>query len=70
MKRNPRNLISFMGEAYTKQAPLTITPTPDSIQRVFMVFQGLKEPIEIKQQLLKPFQRTGFAVIERGGSEL
>jgi hypothetical protein len=39
MKQNKRNLISFLDEEYTSQAPLTITPTPDSMQRVFMVFQ-------------------------------
>jgi hypothetical protein len=65
MKQHPRNLISFLGEEYTAQAKLTITPKPDSIQRVFMVFQGLEQPIEIPEQILQPFARTGFSVIER-----
>jgi hypothetical protein len=34
------------------------------MQRVFMVFQGLDEPIEIPEQTLKPFSRSGFSVIE------
>jgi hypothetical protein len=64
MKPNKRNLISFIGEAYTNQAQLTITPQPDSMQRVFMVFQGLDEPIDIPEQTLEPFERSGFSVIE------
>jgi hypothetical protein len=64
MKQNKRNLISFIGEAYTRQAPLLIPPKPDSMQRVFMVFQGLNEPIEIPEQTLEPFERSGFSVIE------
>jgi hypothetical protein len=39
MKPYPRNLISFLHEDYAKQATLTITPQPDSMQRIFMVFQ-------------------------------
>jgi hypothetical protein len=70
MKRNKRNLISFLDEQYTSQAELTITPKPDSMQRVFMVFQGLDNLIEIPEQTLKPFSRTGFSVIEWGGSEI
>jgi hypothetical protein len=59
-----------LDEEYTSQAPLTITPTPDSMQRVFMVFQWLDQPIVVKEQILKPFERSGFSVIEWGGSEL
>ena len=70
MKKNPRNLIRFLEEEYTSQAPMRITPEPDSIQRVFMQFQGLKEPVKVKEQVLEPFVRSGFSVIEWGGSEL
>lgn len=67
---NPYNLISFQQEAYTDNAVLEITPTPDSIQRVFMAYKPLKEEIEIAEQKLEPFTREGFAVIEWGGSEV
>ena len=70
MMKNEWNLISFLGEEYTSQAPLYITPKPDSMQRVFMVFKWLEEPIVIKEQILKPFKRTRFSVIEWGGSEI
>jgi hypothetical protein len=39
MKQYPWNFISFVGQEYTSQAELFITPKPDQIQRVFMVFQ-------------------------------
>lgn len=70
MMDNPYNLISFAGEEYTKTAPLTITPQPDSILRVFMVYKALQEPIEIPAQTFEPFERKGFSVVERWGTEL
>ena len=70
MVENPYNLISFQGAAYTDHAVLEITPTPDSIQRVFMAFKPLKEAIQIPEQKLTPFAREGFAAIEWGGSRV
>lgn len=70
MKDNPYNLIHFAGESYTQTAPLTITPKEDSLLRVFMVFKALETPIEVEAQTFRPFERKGFTVIERGGTEL
>lgn len=70
MQENPYNLITFQQEAYTEQAPLTITPAPDSMLRVFMAYQPLEKPVEIPEQTLQPFERTGFAVVEWGGCEI
>lgn len=70
MMNNEYNLIHFAEEQYTDTAPLTITPTPDSMLRVFMVYKPLKTPIEIKPQAIKPFERKGFTVVEWGGSTL
>ncbi len=70
MVGNNYNLITFQEEAYTDNAVLTITPQPDSMQRVFMVYKPLQEEIEIEEQTLMPFERSGFAVIEWGGLEL
>lgn len=67
---NPYNLIHFAEESYTKTAPLTITPKEDSLLRVFMVVKALQEPIEVKAQTFKPFERKGFTVVERGGTEI
>jgi hypothetical protein len=35
-----------------------------------MVYKPLDKSIEIKSQEIKPFSRTGFSVIEWGGTEL
>ena len=70
MMENPYNLISFQGENYTENARLEINPTPDSILRVFMAYQPLEEPIEVEEQVLEPFERVGFTVVEWGGSVL
>lgn len=67
MKKNPYNLITFQTTDYTNQAKLTISPKPDSILRIFMVFQPLNNYIEIEEQELSTFQRNGFSVIEWGG---
>ncbi len=69
MEKNPYNLVHFAGSEYTDTAPLTITPNPDSVLRIFMVLQGMQEPVKIKEQTLKSFERKGFTVVEWGGME-
>ena len=70
MEHHDYNLIHFAAEEYTDIARMTITPEPDSLLRVFMVFQELDEPIEIPEQTFEPFFREGFTVVEWGGSEI
>jgi hypothetical protein len=70
MKDNKYNLITFAGEDYENIAQLKITPKPDSILRVMMIFKSLNKPIELEEQDLKPFVRKGFTVVEWGGTEL
>lgn len=70
MEHNPYNLISFQQEAYTDLAKLTVMPKPDSEIRVFMTWKKLDHKIEIEPQELKTPQRTGFTVVEWGGTEV
>jgi hypothetical protein len=70
MKNNPYNLIHFAGAEYEEIAKLTITPEPDSILRVFMVFSPLTRKIEVTPQEIIPFEREGFTVVEWGGTVL
>lgn len=70
MKKNKRNVISFLEDTYTNQARLSIMPNPDSMQRIFMVFHWLDYPVNIQEQKLKSFTRSWFSVIERWWSEL
>lgn len=69
MQENPYNLITFQTSAYTEVAELEITPAPDSMLRVFMVFRALDEPMEIESPELAPFTREGFTVVEWGGRQ-
>lgn len=70
MEGNAWNLISFQGEAYTDAAVLDIDPAPDSLLRVFMAWKGLDRPVEVEPQEFRPFDRTGFTVVEWGGCEM
>lgn len=70
MEGNAYNLITFQTDAYTENAPLTVTPAPDSMLRVFMAWKPLDAPIDIAPQTLPTFERTGFAVVEWGGTQL
>ena len=67
LQENEYNLISFQNEAYTSVAELEITPTPDSLLRVFMSVKPLDAPIEIEPQEFAGFKRNGFTVVEWGG---
>ncbi len=68
MKNNKYNLIHFAGQEYTRTAPLNITPKPDALLRVFMVFKAMNHPVEVEAQEFEPFVRKGFTVVEWGGS--
>jgi hypothetical protein len=70
MKGNKYNLITFAGEDYENIARLNITPKPDSILRIMMLFKPLSNPVKLEEQELKSFVRTGFTVVEWGGTEV
>ena len=70
LEHNKYNLIIFQGDAYTDSAKLDITPTPDSLLHIFMVYVPLENEIDIEPQQLDTFERTGFTVVEWGGCDL
>ena len=70
MQENPWNLITFQTDAYTSQAALHIEPEPDSVIRVFMVYQALEKPIDVAEPVLRSVSREGFTVVEWGGTEV
>lgn len=69
MEHHAYNLIAFQGETYTDTAKLNITPTPDSLLRVFMAYVPLENAVEIEPQQLSQFERNGFTVVEWGGCQ-
>ena len=70
MQENPYNIIAFQADAYTDAAILDITPAPDTLIRVFMAYYPSETEITIAPQELTAPQRTGFTVIEWGGTEI
>ena len=70
MQENECNLITFQTEQYEKNAVLDIDPVPDSLLRIFMVYEECDPDTEIAPQKFEPFERNGFTVVEWGGSEI
>jgi hypothetical protein len=71
LESNKYNYIRFEPAAEIEEyMPLEITPKPDTIIRVMMDYKPLTEKIEINEQILKSQTRTGYSVVEWGGSEI
>lgn len=70
MQEKPYNLISFHFEDYDRSAPLTVSPAPDTLIRVFMTYSPCEEWVEIEPQVLPRYMRRGFTAVEWGGCEL
>ncbi len=69
MQNNPYNVISFQTDVYTDSAKLDISPKPDTLIRVFMVWAPAKEKVKLRPQTFESPQREGFTVVEWGGSK-
>ncbi len=72
LSRNPWNLITFLpGEEYEKIAPLAVSPAPDTVIRISMVWKPLEAPLALPEPALPaPPVRKGFILVEWGGVEL
>lgn len=70
MQNNKYNLITFQTDVYENSAKLNVSPEPDSILRIFMVYKALDEFTEVQEPVLSTFERNGFTVIEWGGTEI
>jgi len=70
MAGNRFNLLHFATDEYNRRMPLEITPPPDTLIRVFMLFKPINAPIKISAQELTHVERRGFTVVEWGGTEL
>lgn len=70
MEQNEYNIISFQTDIYTDAAMLDVNPIPDTLIRVFMVWQATDEYVDIVKQELTAPARTGFTVVEWGGTEI
>ena len=68
LSEKPYYFITFVPKkTFDQYAPLTVTPTPDSVIRVFFDYKGLDKAINVKEQKLETPKRNGFTVVEWGG---
>jgi hypothetical protein len=60
--------ISWLGTSQMNQlAPLTVSPLPNTVVRVFMDFKGIDKPYSLAPQKFVTPKRVGFTVVEWGG---
>ncbi len=68
LEKNGKNLVYFEltneREAYNK---LKITPKPDSLLRLAIHVKKVNKKVNIKEQQLPTFKRSGFTAVEWGG---
>lgn len=66
---NPYNLLTFSTKQYEDIAQLSVSPKPDTVLRVHMVYKPLVSPVQIKEQVLPEApKRSGFTMVEWGGT--
>ena len=72
LESSPFNLIRFeTSEEIEKNMPLSVSPAPDMVIRVMMDFVPLDKRTNVPEQILPTTpKRSGFTVVEWGGSEL
>ena len=75
LEENPYNVITFQTSAFEEAADLEVSPMPDTVVRVNMLFYASEEVVEIEPQDLSSMnpglnEREGFVLVEWGGEEL
>lgn len=59
--------VSFLTDAWSKAAPLNVSPRPKTNIRIFMDLKPLAAPISIKEPAIITPVRNGFTLVEWGG---
>ena len=68
---NKYNYIRFeTKEEIDSYMPLEINPKPDNVIRILMDYKALDKKIKVKEQVLETPERTGYTVVEWGGTEI
>lgn len=66
-KDSPFVKVSFIDQKELNQKlPLEISPQPDKIYRIHLIFTPLDESIQLKKPQISPVDRAGFVVVETG----
>jgi hypothetical protein len=67
---NAYNAIYFAYDEYEAISELNISPAPETLIRIMMLYEPLNAPIDLKpQDLEKAPERKGFTAVEWGGME-
>ena len=74
MENNPYNVITFQTTAFDEAAQMNISPEPDQVVRVNMLWYASDEFVQIEPQDLTGInipveERHGFTVVEWGGEQ-
>ncbi len=72
MECNEYNVITFQTTTYEDTASLEISPIPDTVIRVNMLWYPSDSFVDIEAQdlsLINPSERSGFTVVEWGGEK-
>lgn len=71
LERNAYSVVELLSpSAIENYAKMTIEPAPDTVNRLYMLFQGAAEPVAVGAPELPSLQRRGFTVVEWGGANL
>jgi hypothetical protein len=71
MENNPYNLIYFAKKEYENACNLDISPKPDALIRIMMVWQPSNQKIALPEQNITPAPaRKGFVAVEWGGQKV
>ena len=71
LESNKYNYIRFKTmDEINSNMKLNINPEPDTLIRIMMEYKGLDKKIKVKEQKLERRERSGYSVIEWGGTEI
>ncbi len=71
LMKNNYNYIRFASaDEIEKNMSLEVAPAPQTTIRVLMTYKGLKNSMEVDEQILEPVSRDGYTVVEWGGTEI
>jgi len=70
LTKNKLNFIHFeFNESCNEYANIDITPKPDNVYRIYMIWGAVADEFKVTEQKIEQFDRTGFSVLEWGGKE-
>ncbi len=68
LEKNGKSLVYFeLTEERDSYSPIHISPKPNSMLRMAIHVKKVDKKVNIKEQKLSTFKRTGFTAVEWGG---